>query len=115
MRNAEREESRRAIPLSLGFVVFGTLLWHTLAAQDTRLPFIAGEKLRYAVRWRGLPAGTAEVVVSPDRAAPGRWKAAAKATSTGYVSNIYRVEDEYQSSFRNPGACSSGIHKQIQE
>jgi len=86
-----------------------------MAAQETRLPFSAGERLRYAVRWRGLPAGHAEIVVSPDQTAAGRWKASAKAKSVGYVSNIYPVEDEYQSQFRNPGFCSSGIHKQIQE
>ena len=86
-----------------------------MVAQDIRLPFGAGEKLSYTVRWRLLPAGNAELVVSPDRSAPGRWKATAKAHSVGYVSNIYRVEDEYQSQFRNPGFCSSGIHKQIQE
>ncbi|MBI4480581.1 MAG: DUF3108 domain-containing protein [Acidobacteria bacterium] len=71
--------------------------------------------MSYAVSWRLLPAGNAELVVSPDRSAPGRWKATAKAHSVGYVSNTYRVEDEYQSQFRNPGFCSSGIHKQIQE
>ena len=71
--------------------------------------------MSYTVHWRLLPAGIAELVVSPDRSAPGRWKATAKAHSVGYVSNIYRVEDEYQSQFRNPGFCSSGIHKQIQE
>ena len=71
--------------------------------------------MSYTVHWRLLPAGIAELVVSPDRSAPGRWKATAKAHSVGYVSNIYRVEDEYQSQFRNPGFCSAGIHKQIQE
>ncbi|OFV96752.1 MAG: hypothetical protein A3H94_07685 [Acidobacteria bacterium RIFCSPLOWO2_02_FULL_60_20] len=95
--------------------MFGFLLLRTVAAQDIRLPFGAGEKLSYTVHWRLLPAGIAELVVSPDRSAPGRWKATAKAHSVGYVSNIYRVEDEYQSQFRNPGFCSSGIHKQIQE
>ena len=39
----------------------------------------------------------------------------AKAYSTGYVSNIYKVEDEYQSTFHNPNFCSSGIRKNIRE
>jgi len=95
--------------------LLGALILEPIAAQEIRLPFSAGEKLRYAVRWRLLPAGNAELVVIPDRTAPGRWKATAKASSVGYVSNIYRVEDEYQSLFRSPGFCSSGIHKQIQE
>jgi uncharacterized protein DUF3108 len=86
-----------------------------VVAQEIRLPFSAGEKLRYAVRWRLVPAGNAEITVVPDRGSPGRWNATAKASSVGYVSNIYRVEDEYQSLFRGPGFCSSGIQKQIQE
>lgn len=86
-----------------------------MEAQDTRLPFNAGERLRYAVSWRGLPAGNAELVAVPDRTILNRWKATAKASSVGYVSNIYPVEDEYQSQFRSPGFCSLGIHKQIQE
>jgi hypothetical protein len=97
-----------------GFALPAILWLRPLAAQDARLPFAAGERLRYAVRWRGLPAGHAEIVVSPDRT-PGRWKAVAKAKSVGYVSNIYPVEDEYQSLFRNPDFCSSGIYKQIHE
>lgn len=90
-------------------------LLQPVVAQDSRLPFSPGERLRYAVRWRGLPAGQAEITVSADRSAAGRWEANAKAKSVGYVSNIYPVEDEYQSQFRHPGFCSAGIHKQIQE
>jgi Protein of unknown function (DUF3108) len=93
----------------------GTTLGAVLQAPSAKPPFAAGEKLRYAVRWHLLPAGTAELVVSPDRSAPGRWKADAKASSVGSVSNIYRVQDEYQSQFRTQGFCSSGIQKQIQE
>jgi len=104
----------RGICIAGGFGLLTSLLLRPMAAQDTRLPFGAGERLRYAVRWRGLPAGHAEIVVSPDRTA-GRWKAVATAKSVGYVSNIYPVEDQYQSQFRNSGYCSSGIHKQIQE
>jgi hypothetical protein len=56
-------------------------------------------------------------VVAPDRSGgvTGRWKASATANSTGYVSNIYRVEDRYESSFRAPGICSNGLHKTIRE
>jgi Protein of unknown function (DUF3108) len=103
-----------------GYVVtalalLGSFLLQPVAAQDAKLPFSTGERLRYEVRWRGLPAGHAEITVSADRSAAGRWKASATAKSVGYVSNIYPVEDEYQSQFRHPGFCSTGIHKQIQE
>ena len=85
-----------------------------LPAQQAKLPFAPGEKLRYAVRWRLLPAGQAELSLEKD-AAPGRWKAIAKANSSGYVSNLYKVEDEYTSTFRNPSFCSLGIRKLIHE
>jgi Protein of unknown function (DUF3108) len=96
-------------------MLFSSSLLQPAAAQDAKLPFSTGERLRYAVSWRGLPAGHAEITVSADRSAVGRWKASATAKSVGYVSNIYPVEDAYQSQFRHPGFCSTGIHKQIQE
>jgi uncharacterized protein DUF3108 len=95
--------------------LLGILLLPSEAAQEPRLPFNSGERLRYAVRWRGLAAGNAEIVALSDRTAPGKWKVTGKASSVGYVSNIYRVDDIYESQFRTPGFCSAGIHKQIQE
>ena len=85
------------------------------APPETKLPFGPGEKLRYTVRWRLLQAGEAELSLAQEGTGGSRWKATAKAHSTGHVSNIYKVEDEYQSSFRNPAFCSAGIHKVIHE
>jgi hypothetical protein len=85
------------------------------AAQEPKLPFSPGEKLRFAVRWRLVPAGEAELTLGKEETTTGRWKATAKATSIGYVSNIYKVADEYQSTFRNPTFCSTEIHKDINE
>jgi hypothetical protein len=84
-------------------------------AQTPKLPFAAGEKLRYAVRWRLVPAGEAELVLGKEDAPQGRWKLTAKANSIGYVSNFYKVDDEYQSLFRNQSLCSSEIRKTIHE
>jgi hypothetical protein len=83
-------------------------------AQELRLPFGAGETLRYFVKWGLMPAGNAELTVRPDRSA-GLWKVIGTASSVGYVSNIYRVEDRYEASFHNPTFCSQGIHKVIHE
>src|SRR6266404_6177444 len=74
---------------------FALLSWRG-AAQEPKLPFSSGEKMRYAVRWRLVPAGEAELTLGKEEGAAGRWKATAKANSIGYVSNIYKVEDEYQ-------------------
>jgi uncharacterized protein DUF3108 len=85
------------------------------AAQESRLLFSSGEKLRYAVRWRLVPAGEAELVLEREATAPRLWKVTAKASSVGYVSNIYKVDDEYQSTFRNEALCSNEIRKVINE
>ena len=85
------------------------------AAQEARPPFASGEKLHYAVKWRGVPAGEAEILLGRVESPRPRWKAVAKANSLGYVSNLYKVEDEYQSTFRAPALCSNEIRKTINE
>jgi hypothetical protein len=67
------------------------------------------------VSWRLLPAGHAEILLMQDPTAAGRWKVRGKAESVGYVSNIYKVNDEYESTFRNSPLCSSSLRKVIQE
>ena len=73
-----------------------------------------GEKLRYSVRWRLIPAGEAELVLGSD-AQSSQWKVTAKANSVGYVTNLYKVEDEYSSVFNNSTFCSSEIKKTINQ
>lgn len=85
------------------------------STPEPKLPFASGEKLHYEVRWRLVPAGEAELVVGREDGALHRWKVTAKASSIGYVSNIYKVDDEYQSIFRSPTLCSSEIRKTINE
>src|SRR3990170_2632311 len=99
MKRLLRNFGKRA---PLGFVLLVSLLAcveESFAPPQTTLPFGPGEKLRYTVRWRLLQAGEAELSLTQDSAGNGRWKAIAKAYSTGYVSNLYKVEDEYQSTF----------------
>ena len=91
------------------------LVWPRSSAQTLRMRLTAGEKLRYAVRWRLVPAGEAELVLARDDAPQGLWKLTAKANSIGYVSNIYKVDDEYQSLFRGQTLCSTSIRKTIHE
>ena len=96
-------------------VVLAGLLLENSRAQELRPPFFAGETLRYAVKWGLMPAGSAELTVRPDRSAAGLWRVIGTASSVGYVSNIYRVDDRYEASFHNPTFCSQGIHKVIHE
>ena len=99
-----------------GLLAAGSVLCALLSsAQEPELPFSPGEKLRYAVQWRLFPAGHAELFLAKEGKQAGRWKATAKAISTGYIANLYKVEDEYQSTFHNPTFCSDGIRKVIHE
>ena len=84
------------------------------SAVGSKPSFGPGEKLKYEVRWRMIPAGEAELTIGTD-SLPSHWKVSAKANSTGYVSNLYKVEDEYTSTFHNATFCSSGIRKLINE
>jgi len=85
-----------------------------LPAQQEESAFGPGERLRYAVEWRLIPAGHAELWLDAD-STPGFWKAMARASSTGYVSNLYKVEDEYTATFGRQSFCSLGIRKTIHE
>ena len=103
----------RRVALFLCLVLTGPHLENS-GAQEPRLPFGAGETLRYAVKWGLMPAGNAQLTVRPDRSA-GLWRVVGTASSVGHVSNIYRVDDRYEASFHNPTFCSQGIHKVIRE
>lgn len=98
----------------MALTVWAAAFLRPLPAQQGPLPFGPGEKLRYEVQWRLIPAGEAELSLEHDNNS-GWWKAVAKAHSLGYVSNLYKVEDEYTAVFRNPTFCSAGIRKEIHE
>ncbi len=88
-----------------------------LQAQEpgTGVPFSPGETLKYSVRWRLLPAGHAELTFSKEDSAAGLYRVTGKAASVGYVSNLYKVDDVFESTFRTPTFCSSSTHKTIHE
>lgn len=103
------------IPFALTLILGAVSVLEPLPAQQQPdPPFGPGERLHYAVEWRLLPAGHAELWLDADRT-PGFWKVMARANSTGYVSNLYKVEDEYTSTFSRESFCSSGIRKTIHE
>ena len=105
-----------AVGLLLGvlWIIGSGGLGDAASAVGSKPSFGPGEKLRYAVRWRMVQAGEAELSVRTD-SLPGHWKVSAKATSAGYVSNLYTVEDEYTSTFHNSTFCSAEIRKVINE
>src|SRR5581483_8284396 len=110
---AARPPARTGLPILL--TLAAAIAATGLAQESRQYPFSGGETLRYAVKWKSLPAGNAVLSVHQDKVMTGRWNIAATATSVGYVSNIYKVADEYHSTFRNPAFCSLGTHKTIHE
>ena len=92
----------------------------SLAAQapepPSRLPFAPGETLTYDVTWSVFPAG--RVIATLQRAegrTPEVYETVTTARTQGFVSLVYRVENEFHSFFDPQSICSLQIHKRIQE
>ena len=103
----------------LFLILFAALVclpgYHNALSQNLPKTVLkSGEKLSYSVRWRLIPAGEAELVLGID-AQSSQWKVTAKANSVGYITNLYKVEDEYSSLFHNSTFCSSEIKKTINQ
>lgn len=89
-----------------------------LAATDPHppLPFSPGETLTYDVTWSIFPAG--EVTATLTRVegrAPETYEVIMRAQSQGFVSLLYKVENEFRSVFDPHTFCSQQIHKKINE
>jgi hypothetical protein len=77
--------------------------------QTNALP--ARETLTYNVEWRLISAGKAQVKWSANPQPNKGWELRMRMESTGLVSKLFKVEDEYGVEM-NPGACleSSQLH-----
>lgn len=103
-------------------IVFGVLLalWaagnQARGAEKSPLPFSPGETLTYDVNWSIFHAGEITATLSRD---PGSSQDAllvkTSARSEGFVSILYKVQDNFQSVFDPESLCSLGISKQINE
>jgi hypothetical protein len=109
-----RRQSMRRFVLLLACLL---LVPEGLPAQELGggMPFSPGETLKYSLRWSLLPAGHAELTLREEDSATGLYQATGKVVSVGYVSNLYKVDDVFESIFRNPTFCSSSTHKTIHE
>ena len=100
----------------------GAALWAALAilpgATDPAppLPFCPGETLTYDVTWSIFPAG--EVTATLRRLeghAPEAYEVTTRAQSQGFVSLLYKVDNEFRSVFDPRTFCSQEIHKKTNE
>lgn len=81
------------------------------------VPFSSGETLHYSISWRLFSAGEARIHIEhPTSAgAPPFWQGTIQATSTGFVSRLYKVDDTLLSHFENGAMCSHSILKTLHE
>jgi len=80
------------------------------------LPFAPGETLTYDMSWGVFPAG--QIVATLSSVAHGQqddYQVKATATSRGFVSLLYPVNDQMQSTFAPNPFCSEQIVKRVSE
>ena len=103
-------------------VMSAAALWAAVAvlsgATDPAppLPFSPGETLTYDVTWSIFPAG--EVTATLTRVAgssPETYEVITRAQSQGFVSLLYKVDNEFHSVFDPRTFCSQEIHKKTNE
>jgi len=86
------------------------------AVENRPQPFRPGETLTYDVNWSVFPAGKLTATLSRDKHVPGdAYLIKTTADSQGFVSLMYKVQDEFQSVFNPKTLCSIEISKQINE
>jgi len=79
-------------------------------------PYAAGEMLTYDVTWSVFHAGEVTATLTRlegDR--PGTYEVITTARSQGFVSLLYKVENEFRSLFDSETTCSKQIVKKINE
>lgn len=85
-------------------------------AKTKQLPFSPGEKLTYNVNWSIFPAGEVTATLSKDKNnSNGDYVITTTARSRGFVSLLYKVQDEFRSVFNPETLCSIEISKKINE
>lgn len=87
-------------------------------ASASAAPLTSAEILHYSISWRLFNAGEARIHLEHRPAtgnSPAAWQATISATSTGFVSRLYKVEDTMVSRFENGAMCSQSILKTLHE
>jgi Protein of unknown function (DUF3108) len=87
-----------------------------LDRKNKPLPFTPGETLTYNVNWSVFPAGTITATLASDKhGSDDSYVVTTTASSQGFVSLLYKVQDVFQSVFNPETLCSTQISKHINE
>ena len=79
-------------------------------------PFAPGETLVYDVNWSVFPAGrVTATLIAPKNNSSEEYEVKTAATSKGFVSLLYNVQDEFHSFFNSRTLCSERISKNVNE
>jgi len=118
------ERGRRFLRRALHILLAATLAAQAAGPQPSpaNLPepkpsFPSGETLFYSISWRVFTAGEASMRIE-HQALPGAsssWRATVRASSTGFVSKLYKVDDTLISTFANGRMCSQSLLKILHE
>jgi Protein of unknown function (DUF3108) len=107
---------RSCIAIAIVFLAMGASDGVAQSVQNKPQPFRPGETLTYDVSWSVFPAGKLTATLSRDKNGPGdSYTVTTTADSQGFVSLLYKVQDEFKSVFNPETLCSIQISKQINE
>jgi Protein of unknown function (DUF3108) len=107
---------RSCLALAIVFVAMIARNGRAQPAENKPGPFNPGETLNYDVNWSVFPAGKLTATLRKDQDGPGdAYKITTTADSQGFVSLLYKVQDQFQSVFNPQTLCSVEISKQINE
>lgn len=106
---------RRIVAIVLGSLILAP--WNpTQAEEPVGPPFAPGETLTYDVTWSVFPAG--QVVATLTRSgenAQDPYEVVITARSQGFVSLLFKVQNEFHSFFDPRTTCSERVSKKINE
>ena len=103
----------RAAGLTLAVLALAIPL---LRAQEKPSPFQPGERLDYDVTWSVFRAGTvSSTLQSEGEGAEDHYTVTTTARSQGFVSLLFKVQNEFRSFFDPRSLCSERISKKINE
>jgi Protein of unknown function (DUF3108) len=108
---------RRLFMILAGLAVLTAGAALPLCAVDAgALPFAPGETLTYDITWSVFYAGQVVAKLEKDDDDPGDdYDVTATATSAGFASLLYKVQDHFRSVLDPQTLCSRGIQKTVNE
>ena len=116
MSNPGMKPYRSCIALAIVFLAMIGADGNAQPAKNKPSPFSPGETLHFDVNWSVFPAGELSATLTKNKGGPaGSYVVTTTAQSQGFVSLLYKVQDEFRSVFNAKTLCSIEISKQINE